>query len=173
MIGLTLNNSYSIEGTYRSEVNGQRLTGRTNFSVLNSFTFGTGTGQANEAYVNLELSIAPSTQTEIILEGGSILNPVNEIAEFATIKEIYIDFKPDTVDQASSVLVGNAGTSPWVGPFDDGTATVQIKQGGKLNLGGASAAGWAVSAGNRLGITNEDATNTAVLRVVLVGIKPA
>ncbi len=169
MTGLQGSSSYTIDiRTRLAQDNGSR-----NASTLvvasDNYSFGTGTGQANEVYSDT-VTISASGNTTITLRGGSEENPLGEACSFQTIKEILVYLDPDTTNQAISVEIGNA-TTPWVGPFSAGTATQECLKGGVWRQGGAKTVGWSVGAGQGLKIVNNDGTNAAVVNIVVVGVK--
>lgn len=172
MTGLQGKTKLNCELIASGTVNTLPATGRVNYSAGSAYSYGTGTGQANQVY-SAVLTITASSSTTLTLRGGSIVNPINEVAEFQTIKEIIIDLAEslNSGTQASSVEVGNAAT-PFVGPFSGGTVTMEVLKNGKLAVGGSTCAGWSCSAGMQLKIANNDAVNSAIVRVVIIGIKP-
>lgn len=71
----------------------------------------------------------------------------------------------------NSIVLGNAATHAWVGPFDAGSDTLTIKPGGRLLL--ADPLGYAVGVGatDQLKIANSAAGTAVTGKLVIVGRK--
>lgn len=131
---------------------------------------GTGAGKANAIYQS-QFTVSPSATTTIDLTWvtGSPAGDIygNTIA-FSGIKAMYIEHLDDTA--ASAVTVGgNANAfAAWVGHQSD---KVKVKNGACLFLGNPNAEGYFVGTHltGQLDITNLDASNTATVKLVLIG----
>lgn len=133
-------------------------------TALVEFANGTGANQANAVYVD-EFSIASADNTTYDL-AGSLEDALGQACVFTAIKAIYVEAAGANT---TNLTIGN-GTNPFVGPFDDGTATVTLKPGACLLVTDPSAAGWTVGAGTAdvIKIANGSGA-TATGRIVLIG----
>lgn len=131
-----------------------------------AFTDGVGVNQCNRMYKESG-TIAASGSTTITL--SSVTNSFGTSIAFARIKSLY--FELQTTTTASSVLLGAAGTNPWVAMLAGTTPQIRVLNGGVLFMGIGTAAGYVVTASSsdQLKITNADASNTATWRMVLMG----
>lgn len=129
-------------------------------------TQGTGAGQADTKY-SAEFTIAASGTHTIDLATG-LTDPFGNAIAFARIKYLYIE--NSSLDSASSIAVGNAGTTPFAGIWSPGTATILINNGAKASFGVAQdATGYVVSTGVNILITNNDSAHAAIVNVVIFG----
>jgi len=136
------------------------------FSYSTYFTDGTGAGKANKIYISYS-TIAASGNVTFDL-AGSLLDMFGNTITMTKVKVIYFELLNST--SASSVLIG-AGTNPmvnWVAAAGD---AVRVRNGGFFLLSCSDATGYAVTAGTAdvLRILNEDSSNIATYRVVILG----
>ena len=133
-------------------------------SNTNTLTDGTAANQAN-AYYEDAFSIASGGNTTYDL-AGALADPLNTTKVFTAVKALMVI--ADSTN-TTNLVIGN-GTNPFVGPFDDGTATVTLKPGGVFLITDPSAAGMAVAAGTGdiVKITNGSGA-TATGRICVIG----
>ncbi|MEK9751743.1 MAG: hypothetical protein VW338_00830 [Rhodospirillaceae bacterium] len=127
---------------------------------------GTSSGRADLLFAD-ERSINASSSENLDLTGGSLEDGTGAALVFAKVKAILIHADDGNTN---NVVVGNAAANPFVGPFDDGTATVAIPPGGFLFLA-APAGGWTVSTDSAdiLKVANSGAGTAVTYRIYIIG----
>lgn len=122
-------------------------------------------GEANAIYID-EFSIAASGTLNIDLS-GALEDRLGNAVVFTAIKEILL-----IADAANTnnVVLGN-GATPFVGPFNAGTATVAVTPGSHFGVSNYSAAGWAVGAGTSdiLMLANSAGGTAVTGTIVIIG----
>lgn len=106
------------------------------------FADGSGSGQANKLYESKDRSLSASSSENLDL-AGSLTDPNGTTLTFTAIKGIWIGASSSNTND---VVIGNASSNAFVGPFGGATHTVAIRPGGKV-LFEAPATGWTVTAG--------------------------
>jgi hypothetical protein len=132
-----------------------------------SYTNGVAVGQCDRRYV-AQLSLAASGTTTLNL--SSLLDPFGNSIAFLRVKELFVQLLASPA--ATSILVGAAGSNPWVNWITAGTAALRIRSGMCFYLGAAlDATGFVVvaSTGDQLKIASEDAVNAALVNVWIAG----
>lgn len=133
-------------------------------SFSSTLANGTGADQANAVYVDA-FSITTGSNTTYDL-AGSLTDALGAALVFTAVKALYVE--ADAAN-TTNLTIGN-GTNPFVGPFDDGTATVTLLPGAGMLITNPSAAGWTVAAGTGdvIKIANGSGA-TATGRIVVIG----
>lgn len=131
-----------------------------------ALTNGTAADQANAVYID-EFSIAASGSQSYDLAGGGLTDRLGNALNFTAVKAILLI--ADSTN-TNNVVMGN-GTNPFVGPFDDGTATVKAEPGGMVLLATRTAAGWAVTGGSAdvIKLANSGAGSAVTGTLVIIG----
>ena len=126
---------------------------------------GTGADQANAIFID-DFTIAASGNTTYDL-AGSLTDRLGNALVFTAVKAILL-FADD--GNTNNVVYGN-GTNPFVGPFDEGTATMAITPGGGFIVLDPSAAGMAVGAGSAdvIKLANSGGSTSVSGTIVIVG----
>ena len=128
-------------------------------------TDGTAANQANGIFID-DFTIAASGSSTIDL-AGSLEDRLGNALVFTAVKAVLV-----IADAANTndIVIGNAA-APFVGPFDDGTATVSVAPGGQFMVTNPSAAGWAVGAGtaDELKLANSSSGTAVSGTIVIVG----
>jgi hypothetical protein len=126
---------------------------------------GTGAKQANGIYID-DFSIAASSSTTIDLS-GSLEDRLGNPLVFTAVKAIMVIA---AAANTNDIVIGD-GSAPFVGPFDDGTATVSVAPGGQFMVANPSAAGWAVTAttADELKLANSGSASAVAGTIVIVG----
>jgi hypothetical protein len=126
---------------------------------------GYGNNQADLIYT-ATATIAASSSATLDLYGG-LTDPFGATLNFAKIKLIKITAK---ATNTNSVVVGNAGSNPFLGPLGGTTPTLTIPPGGMIVLA-APIAGWAVtnSSTDNLKIANSSSGTGVDYTIVIVG----
>ena len=106
------------------------------------FTDGTGNFQAQKLYVSAARTLSASANETLDLAGG-LTDPLGATLTFTVIKGIYIEAASGNTND---VVIGNATSNGFTGPFGATTHTIAVKPGGKLFLE-APNTGWTVTAG--------------------------
>lgn len=129
------------------------------------FTDGSDADQATDVYID-EFSIAASGTLDIDL-AGSLTDRLGNALVFTAVKAILL-----IADAANTndVVFGN-DAAPFVGPFDDGTATIAVKPGGIFLISNPTAAGWAVTPGSAdvIQLANSAGGSTVAGTIVVIG----
>jgi hypothetical protein len=138
-------------------------------SAQESLTYGTGSGQVN-LIVAQDRTLAASSNETLDLYGST--TPLADIfganALFRHIKYIavYIVANGDV----SGLLVGGAGSDPFLGPLGGTSPTVLIYPNGPGYQLGEPTVGWGVtSSAGQLKITNESSAVSVTYRIVIGG----
>jgi hypothetical protein len=132
-----------------------------------SMTNGTGaTGTADLMY-STQTTIAGGGTLNIDL-AGSLTDFFGNVITFARIKVMKIELTTDTT--ATSILIGDHA-SPWATWLAGTNPRVRVYNGGCMLLAGTNATMYAVTAGSADGlkIVNEDGSNTATVKITLIG----
>lgn len=137
---ISLRSTSSLTGQESATIDGGSATANlTTISQVKSIANGTGLNAANLIYVD-SFSIAASGTLNIDLTGGTILDPLGNVAIFTKVKEILLIADSTNVND---VIFGN-GTNPFAGPLSAATTTITVKPGNKFQVSNYSAAGWTV-----------------------------
>ncbi len=126
-----------------------------------TFSNGTGANQANLLFADKRTLAASASET---LNLNSLTDPVGSSINFATVK--FIKIRADKAN-TNNVVVGNAGSTPFLGPLGGTTPTVTIPPGG-VALFTAPPAGWTTASANNLKVANSGA-GTGVVYQIMVG----
>lgn len=138
-----------------------------------TMTNGTGSGAANKLFAK-SYTIAASGNQSIDL-AGSVTDFYGNTISFTKVKVIYVEHS--TATTATTITVGVGGTNPFINWIKSaGTITtdqprVVVRNGGVFLLACTDGTGYPVTAGTGdiLYLTNEDGTNSATVKVVVVG----
>ena len=141
------------------------VTGRADLAKKYTVTLptGTGAGQADHAFSDQYSIAASGTQ---IVDLSAIANGVGQSIKFTNVKAIIV-----SQTGGSSIKVApNAteGFADWIGGT---TPSVEIGDGGVMVVS-EPAAGWGITdnVDDKLLITNNDGSNTAVVDVIVIGV---
>ena len=126
---------------------------------------GTGNNQADLIFSD-QRTLAASANESLDL-AGVLVDAFGTALTFVKVKAIYIRAASTN---GGNIVVGNAATNAFVGPFGAATHTLAIPAGGYLELV-APVGGWTVTAatGDLLRIANSDAGAAATYDIVIVG----
>jgi hypothetical protein len=129
------------------------------------FMAGVAAGQVSKAFVDTR-TLAASTGEDLDL-AGALLDPLGNAAVFANVKVL---FAKAAAGNTNSVILGNAASNGFVGPFGAATHTIAIPPGGCIMLVHPGA-GWTVTAGtgDLLHFLNGGAGTPASYDVILLG----
>lgn len=149
------------------------LTGSINTQNANSHTYsqkltnGTGASGTADLLYAVKTTIAGAGSTTLDL-AGTLTDFFGNVLTMARAKYMYFNLTADTT--ASDVSIGNA-TAPLLNWISAATSTVKVRNGGLFLLGGPDATGYAVTAttADGLKVLNNDATNTATLKLAVIG----
>lgn len=134
-------------------------------SYTKSLASGTGSGQADLAWTDLN-TLAASATTDIDL-AGTLAGALGGAVVFAKVKAImlYAD-----EGNTNNVVLGGAAATQFVGPFGSATHTVAVPPGGMVKLT-APIAGWTVTAGSAdlLRVANSAAGTSVTYRIIIIG----
>jgi hypothetical protein len=147
----------------------QALTTTVTGSAQESLTYGTGSGQVN-LIVAQDRTLAASSNDTLDLYGST--TPLADIfganALFRHIK--YIAIYIVSGGDVNGLLIGNAGSNPFLGPLGGTSPTVLVYPNGPGFQVGEPMAGWAVSSTvGQLKIANESSAVSVTYRIVIGG----
>ncbi|WP_257556423.1 hypothetical protein [Sphingobium sp. CFD-2] len=131
----------AIKGTIAKTVDDRTISAPVSEAYSHDLSTGTAADQATHTYVK-DFSLASGANTTFDL-AGSLTDDLGQACVFTAIKAILLI---SDSDNTTNLTLGN-GSNPFVGPFDDGTATVTVKPGGAFMISDPSATGMAVAAG--------------------------
>lgn len=148
-------------------------------SEIQTYSNGVGIGQNNVFYYNPAIVLAPSgTLTLDLLNAGSALLDFYDgvLLPFARVKVALAYFYNLPGFTASSITIGG-GSDPFVGPWPSAGFTMYTGQGNsdgvcdQFGRARNDATGWipVTATSNNVKITNNDASNSAQLLLLLAG----
>jgi hypothetical protein len=129
---------------------------------------GTAVGTCDIAYTDGAVSIAASGSLNLDLN-GVLLDELGQACNFAKIKMIMIIA---AAANTNNVVLGNAASNGFLGPFGAATHTISVPPGGTLVLEcAANLAGWPVTAGTGdiLRIANSGAGSAVLFDIAILG----
>lgn len=132
-----------------------------------SLATGVGLNQADLIY-SATPTIAASGNLILDL-AGSLKDAFNNSVNFARLKAIIVI---PALGNTNNVLVGGAGSNPFIGPFgSDGSAIIQARPGGMLAMVAPDAVAWPVVAttGDQLEFANSGSGTGVTFGLVLIG----
>lgn len=129
---------------------------------------GTGDGQANAIFESKGRSISASSNETHDLSGG-LTDPLGAAVAFTAVKAIEIR-AADT--NTNNVVIGAAGSNPFLGPLGGTSPTIAIPPGGRLMLI-APHTGWAVtnSSNDSLKVANSGSGSAVKYDIKIIGTK--
>ncbi len=131
-----------------------------------SLTTGQGAGNADTIYVDTLTIAASGTATVDLFSCPDLIKPSQHIG-FFRVKGLYISLASGG---ASSILIGGAGSTPFVNWITSTTAQVRVRSGMAFFLEACiDATGYLVGSGNNLKLTNEDGANAATVFIRVIG----
>jgi hypothetical protein len=147
----------------------QALTTTVTGSAQESLTYGTGSGQVN-LIVAQDRTLAASSNETLDLYGST--TPLADIfganALFRHIK--YVAIYIVSGGDVNGLLIGNAGSNPFLGPLGGTSPTVLVYPNGPGFQVGEPTAGWAVTSSvGQLKIANESSAVSVTYRIVIGG----
>jgi hypothetical protein len=128
------------------------------------FSTGSGFDQSDAVF---EQSINITASGNETLNLSALTDPLGAALNFTRIKAIVVYADPTNVND---IVLGNAGTTPFSGPFS-GTALVHVPPGGELAMVNPQAAGWAVGAGINLLVANGGAGTSVTGKLLIIGAR--
>lgn len=133
---------------------------------VTALTDGTGPNQANRRWVS-QRTLAASASESIDLS-GVLVDAFGAVLAFTAIKAILV---VAAAGNTNDVIVGNAASNQFIGPFGAAVHTAAVRPGGEL-LFVAPATGWPVVAGtgDLLRILNGGAGTPVTYDITLIGI---
>lgn len=134
------------------------------------YTSGTGANQCNVEW-DYKFTLGNSADTTFVLGNNSITNDQGVTLALTKIKEIRIDHMDAT--NSTGITIGNAASNQ-VTAFRGASGVIAVvPNGGQWSMSAPGSAGFAVSAGStdQLKVANNDAGNTATVRITLLGVQ--
>jgi hypothetical protein len=129
---------------------------------------GTIAGTCDLAWTDKAVSIAASGQLNLDLN-GALIDDLGQTVNFAKVKAIMIKASAANVND---VIMGNAASNGFVGPFGAAAHTIAVKPGGTLLLEcSGTLAGWPVTAGTGdiLRLANGGAGSAVLFDIAILG----
>lgn len=137
-----------------------------NLSYAKTLTSGTASGQADLVWGDTN-TLAASANTDVDL-AGSLTGALGGTVTFVKVKAImlYAD-----EGNTNNVVLGNAASNGFVGPFGAATHTISVAPGGCAVLVAPGTAGWAVTAttADLLRVANSGAGTSVTYKILIVG----
>jgi hypothetical protein len=142
------------------------LSQQVNSNATVSFTPGNGASGLADTMKTVAINIAAS--------GSSTINLSTDLDAFGValgLTELQAVILFADKANVNNIVMGNAASHPWQGPFDAATDTVATKPGGLTVL--ADPAGWAVGVGatDQLKLANSGAGTAVTGTLILIGRK--
>lgn len=131
-------------------------------SAPTSLANGTSANQINLAWADTRTYATGGTTLDLANLSSASTN--TGAATFAAVKVL----KVINNDATNTIIVGNAGTTPFTPGFSAATTTVTIQPGGEALFVNPSAAGWTTTSANNLRIASGAGTPSAT--VVVLGL---
>jgi hypothetical protein len=163
--------SITVSGTVNTTRAGTLATASSlvNIAEILTLAYGSSTGQENEVFSSRRTLAGGANETLDL--AGVLTNDYGQTITFAKIKAIMIANRSDRKSSPTdaSMTIGNA-TAPFIGPFDDGTATVTL-EAGDVFFCTCRGAGWTVTGttADGLKIVNNDGTDGLEYDIVIIG----
>lgn len=163
---LTTKHVQQVNWTFSKTNNFGNTSNSSQFQFTSSTSNGTGSGQADLVYL-AQTTIGASSTLSLDL-AGSLSDLFGNTITMVRVKTIYVELATTTT--ASSINVGGNvnGLVNWISAAAD---YVVIQNGGCFMIHAPGATAYAVTAGTGdiLDITNNDGTNTATVKIAIVG----
>jgi hypothetical protein len=106
-----------------------------------ALTTGTGAGQADQIFTDRRT--LPAGTSEDLDLAGTLINALGDVITFARVKGIIVIADGTN---PNNLVVGNAATNPFVGPFGSAVHTHSVRPGGFYAWGCTDATGYVVTA---------------------------
>lgn len=128
---------------------------------------GTGAGQANQLFSDTR-TLSANASEDIDL-AGALTNAFGATITFTKIKAVLI---VAAAANSNNVVVGNASSNGWTGPFGAATHTITIRPGGMFLIGCSDNTAYGVTAGtgDLLKIANSAGGSSVTYDIVVIGI---
>lgn len=137
------------------------------FNAIDPFvlTDGSGANQANKKWADTRSLGIGATET---LDLNALTDSASRTQNFAKIKALLIVGAPGNTD---NIIVGNAATNPFIGPFIDGTWEYTLRPGAAMLLFDPSSGGWSSANGvsDKLLISNALGAAAVTYDIRIVG----
>lgn len=136
------------------------------FSRQIALAAGTAAGQADKIWHD-ERTLAASASEDLDL-AGTLVDAFGVAMTLARVRGLIIYASSANTNQ---VIIGNAGSNGWVGPFGAATHTLSVHPGGLLALFAPGTNGYAVTAGtgDLLHVANSAGGTPVTYDVVVIG----
>jgi hypothetical protein len=127
---------------------------------------GTAANQADKIWSD-ERTLTASSTEDLDL-AGVLVDPFGATLTFARIKFLIVYALPANTN---NVVLGNAASNGWVGPFGAATHTISIRPGGLIAMVAPDATAWPVTAGtgDLLHVANSGAGTGVTYDIALIG----
>jgi hypothetical protein len=163
-MALTTSISLAVKATQTASSDLSGVSNPHRIGYSKTLTSGTTTGKADVVWSDTR-TLAASANEDLDLAGS--LSTALGTVTFAKVKAIIV-----TADagNANNVVLGNAASNTFTGPFGAATHTVAVAPGGSVALF-APAAGWTVTAatGDLLRATNSGGGSSVTYSILIVG----
>lgn len=164
-MSLTSRITAQIEATHVGSLDLGSLTAKISAGVALSLSSGTGASQGDLVFSD-ERALSASGSENLDL-AGSLTDAFGATITFAKIKAIMV--LADS-GNTNDVVIGNAASNGFTGPFGGATHTVAVKPGG-VALFAHPGTGWTVTAGTGdiLKVLNSAGTTGVTYKIVILG----
>jgi hypothetical protein len=137
------------------------------YSASASLSNGTGANQANALWLDTRTLAASATENLDL--AGVLVDAFGNTLTFTKIKAVLVEADDTNVND---VVLGGAGSNPWLAPFGDASDTIKVKPGGFIMMVAPDANGLAVvaSTGDILKVANSAGSSGVTYTIALVGV---
>ena len=142
-------------------------TGSTKLAAAVALSLANGTGNNQADLVWSDTRTLSASATENLDLAGSLADAYGATITFAKIKAIIVTA---AAGNTNDVIIGNAASNGFTGPFGGATHTVQVKAGGVFLIAHPGT-GWTVTAGTGdiLKMANSAGTTSVTYSVIILG----
>ncbi len=164
-MSLTSRITAQIEAAHVGSLDLGSLTAKISAGAAIALASGTGASQADQVFSD-QRTITASSSENLDL-AGSLADAFGATITFAKIKAIMI--LADS-GNTNDVVIGNAASNGFTGPFGAATHTVAVKPGG-VAMFAHPGTGWTVTAGTGdiLKVANSGGTTSVTYKVIIIG----
>lgn len=137
-------------------------------SFVRQINLATGTGANQSDRIWSDERTLTASSTEDLDLTGTLVDPFGATLTMARVKLVVVYALPGNTN---NVVLGNAASNGWVGPFGAATHTIAVKPGGLIAMIAPDATGWPVTAGtgDLLHVANSAAGTSVTYDIAVIG----
>lgn len=159
--------SMAVAATANNPFDFNKAVASLSYSKSAGFTTGAGASQMDRMFADQRTIIASGTD-DLDLNGTALQDILGANLALVRVKLIVVYA---AAANTNNVVIGNAASNQFIGPFGAATHTITLPPGGLYMAMAPSAAGWAVTAGtgDLFRIANSGAGSSVVYDVLIGG----